>query len=155
MTEEEYRSLLADSHEYVNARTDFFASELSLGSFDTRKYDLGRGRLFYLKGGKEGVEAEIQVVGSISFENQMWLWSWADPRFSEEVVEDLQIVRSFGEQNDVKLLTEETWEAEEADGWDMSAITAKLLQADGVFKCPDSRGSLFIISKNLRWIGLS
>ena len=155
MTEEEYRSLLADSHEYVKARADFFASELSLGSFDTRKYDLGRGRLIYLKGGKPGVEAEIQVVGSILLESQTWLWSWADQRFSEEVVEDMQIVRSFGEQNDVRLLTEESWQAEEGDGWDMSAIAAKLLQADGVFKCPDSRGNLYIISKNLRWIGLS
>jgi hypothetical protein len=155
MTEEEYRALLADSHDYVNARADFFASELSLGSFDTRKHDLGRGRMFYFKGGKAGVEAEIQVVGSILLENQMWLWSWADSRFSEEVVEDIQIVRFFGEQNDIKSLTKEKWRAAEGDGWDMSAIAAKLLQADGVFKCPDSRGSLFIISKNLRWIGLS
>src|SRR5437762_78025 len=98
MNDLEYESLLRSSYEYLDSRKALLSSELSLGSFDAWKYDLNGGKLFYLKGGKPGVEAEIQVVGSVRLDTREWTWSWADSRFSEEVVEEIHRLKEFGEQ---------------------------------------------------------
>jgi hypothetical protein len=55
------------------------------------------------------------------------------------------VVKQFGEEHGLKELVVEKWEAEEVDGWAMTGISAKLLNAKGAYRCPDENGFLFVI----------
>jgi hypothetical protein len=89
--------------------------------------------------------ASFQVVGSISTTSNTWLWSWANPSILESVKKDIHLVRQFGDKHKLEELTEEKWEADELDGWAMTNVTAKLLNAKGAYRCPNENGAMFVV----------
>ena len=60
-------------------------------------------------------------------------------------------VREFGEKNGFPRLTVPKWQADEADGWEMSAIAAHVLDAEGVYRVPTEKGFLFMAMTGIRF----
>jgi hypothetical protein len=48
-------------------------------------------------------------------------------------------------------LTEAKWPGEEADGWEMTAIAARLLEAKGAYRASSDRGLSFLIFTKIDW----
>jgi hypothetical protein len=103
------------------------------------------GEFVFSDGGIPKLVADFQVVGSISHISNTWMWSWANPSILESVKKDIHLVREFGEKHKLKALTEEKWDADELDGWAMTNVTARLLNAKGAYRCPDEDGALFVV----------
>jgi hypothetical protein len=63
-------------------------------------------------------------------------------------------VKEFGTQKQFEKLINPKWAADEADGWEMTAISAYILKAQGAYRAPvdDSEKELsYMIFKNIRW----
>jgi hypothetical protein len=60
---------------------------------------------------------------------------------------------AYGEKHQYEKLTKPGWTADEADGWDMAAVTANILQSKGVYKAPDSSGNgfTFLVIQEIDW----
>jgi hypothetical protein len=152
MTEEEYAQFEQEAHSYLTARQDVLRNEYGLSDYEWWNYDQETGDFVFSNQGVPALTAKFQVVGSISNQSNTWLWSWANPSILEPVKEQLYLIREFGEQNSLLELTEAKWKADEYDGWAMTSISAKLLDAIGAYRCPDENGFLFVIFTEIRRI---
>jgi hypothetical protein len=95
--------------------------------------------------GVPAVIARVEFAGSISSKSRTWLWSWANPSVLESVKTRIAAVYEFGEQKDFPHLTVPKWPDQEADGWDMAAVSAHILGACGVYRTPDDTGFTFLL----------
>lgn len=146
-----FETVLEEANDYLRSVMERSKEEFKLGSYERFDFDQEKGVFFWSEGGEPKVYAKPQFVGSISTSSNTWLWSWANDSILPGVKSQLESVRSFGEKNAYKKLTEAKWEAEEVDGWEMTAITAKLLNAQSAYRAPSGNGYAFIVFMELYW----
>jgi hypothetical protein len=149
MTEEEFGQFEHESAEYLKTQQDILRNEYDMESYERWDYDQDTGEFVFSDAGVPKVIAKFQVVGSISNVSNTWLWSWANPSILEPVKKDMRVVKQFGEQHGLKELLDEKWKAEDLDGWAMTNVSARLLNAKGAYRCPDENGFLFVIFTNV------
>jgi hypothetical protein len=109
------------------------------------------GTLIFSKEGIPVVITLIQVVGTTSQVSKNWLWGWANESFPLRVTSRLGAVRDFGKAEGLPQLTESTWQDNEYLGWEMTAITARILGAKGAYRCPGSNGFIYFVYMSVRF----
>ena len=152
MTYPEYETFLSESTGYLKARIERAKEQFGVGSFPRYEYDLFRGEIWWSEIGAPKVRGRVTVVGSISTKSNTWLWSWGNPHFSDIILGDIDKVRALGESEGIAKLTEKKWDAEEVDGWEMTAIAARLLEAEGAYRSPSENAFLFLLYDRLEKI---
>ena len=145
MTKEEFGEFEHECYEYLKAQQDILMSEYGMGGYERWDYDQETGEFIFSDGGIPKLIADFQAVGTISTLPNTWLWSWANPSIMESAKKDIRLVKRFGEEQGLNELTQEKWAADELDGWAMTNVTAKLLNAKGAYRCPDEDGALFVV----------
>lgn len=152
MTYPEYETFRSESVAYLKARIEHAKVRFGIGDFARFEYDLFRGEIWWGEVGAPKMRGRVTVVGSISTTSNTWLWSWANPHFSDVPLGDIGKVRQFGSKEGIEKLTDEKWNADEADGWEMTAIAARLLEAEGAYRSPSEKGFLFLLYDRLEHI---
>lgn len=155
MSAEDYSKLVDESNDYLGAVLDAAKIDFKLGSYERYDWDQEKGELVFSDQGVPKVAVKIQFVGSISTKSGTWLWSWDNPSVLENIKKHVQRVRDFGKQHGISKLTTAKWEAEEVDGWEMTAIAAKLLNAKGAYRSPKDDGFTFMVFTDIEWASKS
>jgi hypothetical protein len=150
---EDYVELVTAAHAYATACQDVLRAEFALGSWRRWDWDQDTGRLVFsdAEGGAPRVIADIQFVGSVSSESATWLWSWANPYIDRALTSGAREVRLLGEARGIAQLTTPKWPATADDGWEMTSITAYVLQARGVYRTPTDKGYTYLVMTSIRW----
>lgn len=148
---EQYDKLVAESRAYLNDVQQAAASTFRIGSYQRFFWDQDRETIEFSDMGVVKVVARIQFVGSISNKTNTWLWSWANDSVLPGIRESLWAVKAYGERNDFWQLHVSKWEADETDGWTMTAIAAKLLKAKGAYRTQDGDGFTFMVYTDINW----
>ncbi len=152
MTPEQFHDY---QHEAVHALMDLNAKlkdEFRLGAWPRWDYDLDEATLTFSEKGKPRVRAGIQVVGSVSLRTNTWLWAWANSSVPDGACSCLAAVKAFGEEEAVAVLTTDQCAADEALGWELTAVVAKLAGAKGAYRCPTGSGDLFVIFTDIAFV---
>ena len=145
MTDEEFSDYAHEAvHELIEANEKYH-QQFKIGEYERWFYDLEKGTLTFSHHGVAQVVAAIQAIGSLSTQTGTWLWGWANESIPKEMCKAMLAVRDFGQKHNISRLTEDYWEATEDDGWEMSAVTARLLGAKGVYRCPGESGFIFLL----------
>ena len=152
MKEEAFKDFVAEASRYLKARMARAQEVYGIGEYERYDRDLLTGRFWWSDAGVAKVEADLIVVGSISTESKTWLWAWANPSLEGAELEDIQQVRTFGEERGFTKLMEPKRPADEVDGWEMTAVAARLLEADSAYRCPSSNGFLYVLHSKLRFV---
>lgn len=147
-----FAELLAAATAYLQERQDDIQKRFRIGDYERYEWNQGTGELVFSNAGKARVVAEFQFVGSVSTESKTWMWSWANRTNIEPIKHDVRRVRAYGEQHSFRQLASALWPADEADGWQMTAITAYLLRAQGAYRSPDDSGASFLVMTDIRWV---
>lgn len=150
MSEAEFCQLVSDATEYLRARIARAREEFGIGGFERYDYDLPTNRFWWSNGGVPQVEARIIIVGSISTTSNTWLWSWANSHFKDVFTPDIERVREYGVQHRIAPLINPQWPADEADGWEMTSISARLLESEAAYRSPSPNGALFLLLNDLK-----
>ncbi len=79
-----------------------------------------------------------------------WLWSWANPHLEEKIKTKILKVKEYGEKHKIESLTKSKLQANEVDGWEMTAISAYLMKAEGAYRVPTDRTFSFMIFKEVK-----
>jgi hypothetical protein len=116
-------------------------------------YDQPTGKLTFSDDGIIKLIIDYEAVGSVSKKTNTWLWGWANPHLEDKVKTEIGKVRDYGLKCKLSKLCDPKWDAEEVDGWEMTAIAAFLLQAKGAYRIPHAENDLysFVIFKEIRW----
>jgi Family of unknown function (DUF6882) len=91
------------------------------------------------------VEADLCVVGSISECEGTFLWAWANKALPPKAWQGLERVRTFGESNALELLITPEWPGGRAEGLEMAAVSARLLDGAGVWIDGTADVTLFFV----------
>jgi hypothetical protein len=151
MTEAEIDKLFADSGDYMNVRIEEAKRVWSISDYDRFVLDQPSGTIRWSTAGQTRLIADFQFVGSFAESSRTWLWGWANSHMLPHLVQDIGLVRTFGEKHDIAALTVPRWEATLEDSWQMTAIAARLLEAQTVYRPPNKLVYVFLTIKNLRW----
>lgn len=148
----EFESFIAQATEYLRTAIEKNKRLFGIGDYSRFEYDLFRNDIWWSDADDPKVRAKVTIVGSISTKSDSWLWSWANPHFKEVEIGPICGVRDFGEREGITKLTEEKWAADEVDGWEMTSVSARLLEAQGAYKSPSASGGLFLLYDGLEFI---
>jgi hypothetical protein len=94
--------------------------------------------------------ADIRTVGSYSTRTKTFQWAWQTYEVGSAEARDSLMLRTFGEVRGVRTLTTANWECDEAEGWEMTALAAYLLDADAVYRVPQDHLFWFVLLSNWR-----
>lgn len=145
-----YRQLISEASDFLRARIARAREEFGIGDFEEYHYDLKTGRFWWSEGGVPQVEARMVVVGSISTISKTWLWAWANTQLHGLDQSEIECVRRYGIQRDLPPLVDPTWTGDEVDGWEMTALSARLLESSAAYRSPSANGALFLLLHHLR-----
>jgi len=134
----------------LQAKQDQLQERFDLSKHERWDYDQETGEIVFSNAGVPAVAARFQIVGSISTADDTWLWSWANFSLVPEISEQLVAVREFGEKEGFANLTVPKWPGTEEDGWELTAVAAKTLNADGAYRTPSKAGFLYLLLMDVR-----
>jgi hypothetical protein len=97
-------------------------------------YEIDRGTLTFSGGEKAKVVADMVVVGSVH--GKEWEWSWGNANIPERHRSSMKKVFDFGVVKEWRKLTTLFLGSDEFLGWELGAISAHVLQAQAVYRCP-------------------
>lgn len=135
-----WRPLLSDACSELHAKQEVLTERYGLSKHERWDWNQETGEILFSNAGVPAVIARIQFVGSISTASDTWMWSWANSSLIPDIFHDMLKVRTFGETEDFAALTIPLWPAAETDGWEMTAVAAKVLDAQGAYRTPDETG---------------
>jgi hypothetical protein len=87
-------------------------------------------------------------VGSFSTKTNTWKWSWDNETTPKHVSKPLEKVRIYGLSNNFSQLTEGLTDGDEYTGWEMTSVSAKLLNVIGAYRVPQEHLFIYFIFTN-------
>lgn len=132
--DESFRVLHKKAHEFVTDQHEILTEDFSFGAYDQYSLDTRESNISFVKDGEEVLKAGFQAVGYWDENSGLWTWRWANPAIPSGEVEELDIIRNYGEFFNYGLLTQAEWPATEGDAWAVTAIAAYLRGGKGIFK---------------------
>lgn len=149
--DEAFGSLVSNGFEYLKSAQKTFMEQYRIEDHDRWDWYQDTGKLVFSHQSKPIVECDIDFVGTLSSISDTWMWAWANKSFSENIKASSRDVRSFGEENSILKLASALWPSEPGDGWEMTAIMAKKMNAIGAYRTPDDNGYVYMIIKSAKW----
>ena len=148
-----FDNLSKEAYSYLNKQQEICRANYKLGEYQNWYYDHLTGKLTFSNNGIPELIIIYELVGSVSQKTNTLLWSWANPHIEHEVNTDIIRVRDYGVKCDIPKLVTEKWNADETDGWEMTAIAAYILKAKGAYRVPHKENDLFsfMIFKEISW----
>ncbi len=140
-----WKPFLSEAISDLQTKQDLLEQWFGLSKHERWDWDQETGGIVFSNGGVPALVARIQFVGSVSTLSNTWLWSWANPSIEAKTADDLLAVRTFGEAETFANLTVPKWPADEVDGWEMTAVAAKILDAQGAYRTSDDKGFTFML----------
>jgi hypothetical protein len=144
-----FEKLSKDSYEYLTNQQKLMEEKYGLGKYEKWYYDQETGYLTFSDGDTVKIKIKYEEVGSISKISKTWLWSWANPHLEDGIKTDILKVKEYGIQNKLEPLTKRKWYADEYDGWEMTAISAYIMNAKGAYRVPTEKTFSFMIFKEI------
>ena len=145
-----YAAWRQDAIQELAEKNRKLTEEFQLGNWPRFDFDLEKGWLTFSSQGKPVVRAAIQVVGTVA-STKDWLWAWANDWWSEQVKQDAQETKRFGQKHNISELTRASLQDDdlEALGWELSAVAARVTSARGVYCAPTGKGLLFVLVREI------
>jgi len=132
---EEYRH--ARVHEWME-KNKAWLERFAIGSYPRWFYDFETDKLTFLRDGKAVIIADVVTVGIVYKGGIRWEWTWGNPYFPDSSRIPMQAIREFGEEKQWLKLTNLFLDNDEHLGWELTSISAHILGAEGIYRCPDS-----------------
>lgn len=144
--------LISSSFAYLQAQQERFMADYRIGSHERWDWDQNSGTLLFSNAGLPVVECHVDFVGSFSSRSDSWRWAWANDSFVEPIKARSREVRALGEELGLLSLACAQWPGDPVDGWEMTAVMARQLNAIGAYRAPSEAGFLYMTVRDARWV---
>ncbi len=144
-----FEKLSEISYEHLNKQQEEVEEKYGIGKYENWFYDQEKGTLIFSDKGIDKIIIKYEQVGSISKISNTWLWSWANPHLDDKIKTDINFVKEYGQKQKLEKLIKRKWNADEYDGWEMTAISAYLMKAKGAYRVPTEKTLSFMIYKEI------
>jgi hypothetical protein len=92
----------------------------------------------------------IQVLGTISHASQTWLWAWANTKsgLTENVTKQSYALKKFGEENEIDLLRNDSFDFSKEDLHLMGIIASGMYNASAYYIADYGQGAMVVTIKS-------
>lgn len=92
----------------------------------------------------------IQILGSHAEADNTWLWAWANPQsnFPDHILKAALHVRSTGEQQGIRELTEDKFVMDEVTDHMLAMLCGGLCNGECCYRMPYQGGAAFVLLEN-------
>lgn len=149
---EVFHDLVKSSFGFIEPRHKDFLSKYKASEHERWDWYQETGKLVFSHNRKPQVEADIHFSGTYSTDSKTWMWAWANESLEEKVKSSSRQVRAMGEELGLKQLVAARYAATEVDGWEMTSVLAKHLNAIGVYRTPDDSGFAYMVVTKAKWV---
>ena len=139
-----FRVLHQRAHEFVSDKQEELAAEFGFGTHDDYRIDWVNSTITFLKEDVPVITFTFQVVGRFQQTEERWTWRWYDEALSDPERSDLEIIKNYGDFYSFDFLTEAHIQASTDLAWALTAISAYLRGAQGVFRIQQEKEELFV-----------
>lgn len=151
---DEWDELVGESMEALSPLQTRLEDQHALSAYKSVELDVKSGTAVFTTPGRPTLEADVLIVGSLTraagtAETSQWRWAWADPEIHEDACGGLENIAEYGRSVGLKRLSKPTWPATDADAWEVTAIAAAMLDADGAYRVPIENGTMFVLLSGL------
>lgn len=153
--EEVLHDLICSSFKYIETKQKKFLSKYKAGEHDRWDWYQETGKLVFSHEGEPQVEADIHFSGTFSTKSNTWMWAWANESLDEKIKGSSRCVKALGEELGLKQLVAARWSATEVDGWEMTSVLAKKLDAIGTYRTPSDTGFSYMVVTKAKWVNKS
>lgn len=147
-----YHDLVRNSFSFIEPRHKEFLSKYKAGEHERWDWYQETAKLIFSHKGKPQVEADIHFSGTYSTKSETWMWAWANESLDERVKSSSRQVKEIGEDLGLKQLVAGRYSATEVDGWEMTSVLAKHLNAIGVYRTQSDNGFIYMVVTKAKWI---
>lgn len=146
-----FEILRKEAYKYLIEQQKIIEDTYGIHKYEDWFYDQETGIITFSNAETKDIIVEMQYeeVGSISKISETWLWSWANQHIEPKVKTEIEIVKKYGNENNLELLTKSKWFADEYDAWEMTAISAYLMRAKDAYRFPLENAFSFVIYKEI------
>jgi uncharacterized protein DUF6882 len=147
-----YDAWCEDAFEAFTAKQKQLNETYQLGSWHRYDYDAAAGVLTFSDKEAPRVIADMQIVGTIG--ERDWMWGWANSHWPAVSTESMRRVHAFGVEHGIDELTTEYLESDDLGGlgWMLTAIAARVLDAEGAYRAPSGTGALYMVLRSLKFV---
>jgi hypothetical protein len=151
-SDKEVEDYIRQANWFMRSQMEQNQKEFKLDSFTRFDWHQWRGELVFSSGTVPKVVARIQVAGTVSTKANTWFWAWANSGIFDAVRQSAKKTREFGVERGILRVLQPRWAAKEKDAWEMTAITTKLTEAKGAFRCPVQDGHAYLVITDIRTV---
>lgn len=103
--------------------------------------DMGKGKIMF-----GTLEFPIQIIGSLAFNNNSWMWGWANTQsgMPENLLIQSNELKGIGEKKNIKELTEGSFNVEEGFEHKIGMMTCGLFNAKSYYCANYGQGTLVV-----------
>jgi hypothetical protein len=131
-----YDHYVREARALLKERQEQLTKDYDLGEWE--RYDWNQDRQELV--GTPKVIAKVQFVGSYSKLSNTWRWAWANDTVLPDVKTDIVRVKQLGVEKRWSQLSQPQWSGTQRDGWDMTGVALRVLDARGAYRSPDENG---------------
>ena len=145
-TNQAAEAFVAAAREAVALQTSAHAGSWRFGAEDEWAADLEAGTItftFFGDNADTTATAQIQVVGTYDTLDGSFLWAWDHPSVPEALRQHALLARQWGMDCEAAAFTSRKVSCTEDDAWTFAAVTARLANANGVYRGP--AGDAFVL----------
>ena len=150
--DEVFHDLICSSFRYLEEKQISFMDKYKADQHERWDWYQETGKLIFTHDGKPQVEADVHFSGSFSKKSNTWMWAWANQNLDEKVKAASRNIKAIGEKLGLKQLVAGHWGATEVDGWEMTSLLAKNLNAIGAYRTPSDNGFTYMVITKAKWI---
>jgi hypothetical protein len=125
-----------------------FIKLYDINSYENWFYDHGTGAFRFESDDGRNLYFKYVDVGSFSTKTNTWNWSWDNNTTPKHVSNAVEKVKAFGAANNFEQLTKGLFEGDEYTGWEMTAISAKMLNSIGSYRISQAHLFIYFIFTN-------
>ncbi|RJG48631.1 DUF6882 domain-containing protein [Motilimonas pumila] len=140
-----YHQLVRDSFHYLQHKQADLIARHDLNQYDRWDWDQASEHLIFSLNGQQQLAAQVSFSGSISSKSNTWMWAWANTSLLSNIKAQSKALQQLGEANSFLALEAAIWPADETDGWEMTAVMAKHLNAIGAYRTKDDSGFTYMV----------
>lgn len=149
---EAFKQLVTSSFDYLQQQQASLKETYQVGDYERWDWYQEKGQLVFSHEGKEVLICDIDFVGSLSTASDTWMWAWANTSFTENIKAKAAFIRQMGEESNLLKLACPIWGGDEVDGWEMTAIMAKAVDAIGAYRTPTDNGYVYMVITKATWV---
>jgi len=140
MTEREFERFVQSAMSELSQKQDLLTAQYRLGHFARWHLDQETETLeFFEASGRKAVRAEVTHIGSYASNSGTWKWAWSNDGVLPHVRKKAEPLRQLAAVTGLHVFAEQaTMSVDENMAWELAAISARHLDALGVYRAPSS-----------------